>query len=228
MQHFGIIAKPLADLLKKDQCFVWTTEHQHAFDLLKQALCSAHVLALRDFSLPFHIETDASGTGVGAVLQQNGHPIAFLSKALNPRNQGLSVHEKEYLAILMAVDHWRHYLLQAEFVIHTYHHSLVHLNEQRLHTAWQQKVFSRLLGLQYKVVYHKGSDNVAADALSRRSHSDVLAAVSTIQHHWLSDVVVGYESDPDAIDLLSQLAAQPDARPPYTLVQGVIRYKGRM
>jgi hypothetical protein len=67
---------------------------------------------------------------MGTVLHQKGHPIAFLSKALSPRNQGLSVYEKEYLAILMAVDHWRHYLLQAEFVIHTDHHSLVHLDEQ--------------------------------------------------------------------------------------------------
>ena len=60
------------------------------------------------------------------------HHITFLSKALRPQNQGLSVYEKEYLAILVAVDHWHHYLLQAEFIIHTdHHHSSVHLNEQR-------------------------------------------------------------------------------------------------
>ena len=137
VQHFGIIAKPLTDLLKKDQLFVWTADNQQAFELLKHTLCLAPVLALPDFSQPFHIETDASGTGVGAVLQQDSHPIAFLSKALSSQNQGLSVYEKDYLAILMAVDHWRHYLLQAEFFIHTDHHSLVHLNEQRLHIAWQ-------------------------------------------------------------------------------------------
>lgn len=75
---------------------------------------------------------------MGAVLQQNGHPLAFISKALSLWNQGLMVYEKEYLAILMAIDHWRHYLLQVEFYyIHTDHRSLVHLNEQRLHTAWQ-------------------------------------------------------------------------------------------
>jgi len=79
----------------------------------------------------------------------------------------LSVYEKEYLAILMAVEQWRHYLLQGEFFIHTDHRSLVHLNEQRLHTAWQQKVFSKLLGLQYKILYKKGSENGVADALSR-------------------------------------------------------------
>ena len=69
------------------------------------------MLALPDLSIPFEIETDASGVGVGAVLQQQIHPLAYISKALGPRNQGLSVYKKEYLAILMAVDAWRHYLL---------------------------------------------------------------------------------------------------------------------
>ena len=159
VRHFNIIAKPLADLLKKDQLFIWTSTHESTFSMLKQALCTAPVFALLDFSLPFHIETDASGTGIREVLQQNGHPIAFISKALSPRNQGLSVYEKEYLSILMVVEQWRHYLLQGEFFIHTDHRNLVHLNEQRLHTAWQQKVFSKLLGLQYKILYKKGSEN---------------------------------------------------------------------
>jgi hypothetical protein len=123
-------------LLKKDQVFVWTLAHDEAFSLLKVALCSAPVLDLPDFNRPFHIETDASGSGIGAILQQDGHPIAFISKPLSKRNQGLTVYKKEYLAILLAVDHWRHYLLQEEFYIHTDHQSLTHINEQRLHTAW--------------------------------------------------------------------------------------------
>lgn len=85
VKHFGIIAKPLTELLKKDQLFVWTSVHDTAFQLLKQALSSVPVLALPDFSLSFHIETDASGTGVGAVLHQQGHPIAFISKPLSLR-----------------------------------------------------------------------------------------------------------------------------------------------
>lgn len=72
----------------------------------------------------------------GQVWALCGHPIAFISKALSPRNQGLSIYEKEYLAILVTVEQWRHYLLQAEFYIYTDHRSLIHLNEQRLHTAW--------------------------------------------------------------------------------------------
>lgn len=97
IRHFGIMVKPLTEQLKKDQMFVWTPAHQQAFSLLKQALCSALVVALPDFSLPINIKTDASGSGVGAVVQQNDHPLAFISKALSPRNQRLTVYEKEYL-----------------------------------------------------------------------------------------------------------------------------------
>lgn len=75
VRRFGIIARPLTDLLKKDTMFIWTSVHNSAFQTLKMALSSAPVLALPDFSIPFHVETDGSGSGVGAVLQQNGHPF---------------------------------------------------------------------------------------------------------------------------------------------------------
>lgn len=69
VRNFGIIAHPLNDLLKKDSIFIWTSIHASAFQALKTSLSSAPVLALPDFSLPFHVKTDASRTGVGAVLQ---------------------------------------------------------------------------------------------------------------------------------------------------------------
>jgi hypothetical protein len=78
----------------------------------------------------------------------------------------MSTYEKEYLAILIAVEQWRPYLLHNEFVIFTDQKSLIHLNDQWLHTPWQQKVFTKLLGLQYKVVYKQGTQNRVADALS--------------------------------------------------------------
>lgn len=147
VRHFGIIARPLHYLLRKDVPFQWTNAHDQAFQSLKHALTTTPCLALPDFTKPFHVETDASAVGVGAVLLQNGHPLAYISKALGPRNQCLSTYEKEYLAILIVVDKWRHYLLQGEFFIHTDQKSLIHLNKQRLHTQWQQKVFTKLLVL---------------------------------------------------------------------------------
>uniref|UniRef100_A0A453NC74 Reverse transcriptase RNase H-like domain-containing protein n=1 Tax=Aegilops tauschii subsp. strangulata TaxID=200361 RepID=A0A453NC74_AEGTS len=90
-----------------------------------------------------------------------------MSKALAPRYQGLSTYEKEYLAVIVAVDQWRPYLQHGEFTIPTDQKSLIHLEEQRLSTPWQQKAFTKLLGLQYSIRYKKGIDNNAADPLSR-------------------------------------------------------------
>ncbi|WVZ82556.1 hypothetical protein U9M48_029810 [Paspalum notatum var. saurae] len=84
VRHFAILARPLSDLLKKHALFIWTPDHQAAFDALKMALSSAPVLAMPDFSRPFCIETDACNSGVGAVLLQQGHPLAYISKPLEP------------------------------------------------------------------------------------------------------------------------------------------------
>ena len=86
VRHFGIVARPLTNLLRKGVQYTWTSVHEEAFQTLKAGLVSAPVLALPNFELPFVIETDACEKGIGAVLQQAGHPIAFLSKSLVPKN----------------------------------------------------------------------------------------------------------------------------------------------
>ena len=115
------------------------------------------VLALLDFQEGFVIETDASDIGIGAVLMQKDRPIAYLSKALGPKNQVLSTYEKESLAILMAIEHWRSYLQQGEFIIKTDQKSLTHLDDQRLTTPWQHKALTKLMGLQYKLTRKVGA-----------------------------------------------------------------------
>jgi hypothetical protein len=110
-------------------------------------LVEAPLLALPDFSKQFQLKTDASELGVGAVVVQYGHPLAFISKALGPRTKGLSTYEKEFLTILIAIDQWRHYLQLAKFIILTDQKSLTRLADQTLHTFWQQKVFIKLLDL---------------------------------------------------------------------------------
>jgi hypothetical protein len=118
---------------------------------------------------------------------QTGYPLAFISRALGHRTKGLSTFEKEYLAILIIIDQWKPYLQLAEFVIFTNQRSLTHLSDQRLHTYWQQKMFTKLIGLQYKIVYKRGSDNRAVDALSR--HPAPSAQLLAI---WLHKIQKGY------------------------------------
>lgn len=178
VKHYGIIAKPLTLLLRKKQ-FEWSEAAQHAFEALKLAMTTTPVLALPDFTTPFIVETDASDVGIGAALMQKEQHVAFLSKALGPLHQKLSIYEKEFLALIMAVEKWRPYLQRQEFTIRTDHKSLSYLNEQNLHSEMQRKAMTRLMGLQLKVVYRKGKENLAADALSRLRHMMAVQAVST-------------------------------------------------
>jgi hypothetical protein len=230
VQNFGIFSKPLTNLLRKGQPFIWNTVTDAAFQTLKQALISAPVLAMSDFSLPFVVETDASDKGIGAVLMQNDHPIAFLSKALGPRHLGLSTYEKESLAIMLAVDHWRSYLQHAEFFIRTDHRSLSFFDEQRLTTPWQHKALTKLLGLQYRIIYKKGVDNNAADALSRCPipESVALSALSVCVPEWTQEVIEGYHQDPDSASKVQTLCINNSAIPDFTIKNGLLYFKGRM
>lgn len=225
VKNFGSIAKPLTELLKKGHLFVWTASTESAFQCLKQSLMTTPVLATPNFHQPFVVETDASDKGIGAVLQQNGHPIAFVSKALGPKTQGLSTYEKESLAILLAVDQWKAYLQPAEFVIQTDQRSLTYLSDQKLKTYWQQKAMTKLMGFQYKICYKKGSTNNAADALSRVTHATAsLSAISVAQPLWLQELQLSYSHEPSAQKLLQSLTlTNPDGH--FSLVSGLIKYK---
>jgi hypothetical protein len=226
VRHFGILSKPLTNMLRKGQIFIWTSVAEESF----QALISAPVLAMPNFALPFTVETDASDKGIGAVLLQNDHPIAFLSRALGPRHHGLSTYEKESLAIMLAVEHWRPYLQHAEFCIRTDHRSLFFLTDQRLSTPWQQKAVTKLLGLRYRIVYRKGTENGAVDALSRVSDPSLvmLSALSICIPEWMQEIINGYQQDPDACSKVQALCINNATVPQFTLKNGILYFQDRI
>ncbi|XP_070054676.1 uncharacterized mitochondrial protein AtMg00860-like [Nicotiana tomentosiformis] len=116
--NYGLISRPLTEFLKKDN-FNWSTSADQAFIALKTTLAIAPVLALPNYSAPFLVETDASGTGIGVVLMQEGHPLDFISKGLAPSHVALSVYEKELLALAFVVSKWSQYLMGQYFIIKT-------------------------------------------------------------------------------------------------------------
>lgn len=122
---------------------------------------------------------------------QHGRPITYFSKALDARNKQLSIYEKEFLALIMIVDKWRHYVQRTEFEIHTDHKPLSFLGQQVL---------------QFKVIYKQGKDNVVADALSRVGHVMVMAVVSEVQPMWIQEVLNSYAIDSEAQELLAKLS----------------------
>jgi hypothetical protein len=220
VRHYGIIAKPLTQLLKK-KSFEWSAVADKAFSALKTTMMCTPVLALPNFQEVFTIETDACADGVGAVLMQKGQPIAFLSKAFGEKHKHLSIYDKEFLALLMAVDKWKQYIQHQEFIIKTDHQSLTYLNEQDLHSEIQRKAMARLMGLQFKIIYNKGKDNVAADALSRITHVYSIQSVSQVQPVWIQEIINSYQTDQAAQHLLIKLAVHSPDEEGFTLDKGV-------
>ena len=102
VQGYGIIAHPLTNLLKKGQ-FVWNSEAEEAFEKLKKAMSSTPTLAMPNFHETFIVETDASGEGIGTILQQQARLIDYMSRALSTLKKAWSTYNKEMLAIVEAV-----------------------------------------------------------------------------------------------------------------------------
>jgi hypothetical protein len=115
IEHFSEIAVPLTNLTWKASAWNWTGRCQDAFELLKQKLFEAPLLRTPDERLPYKVVTDASDLGLGAVLLQEGHPVAFESRKLNLAELNYNVTEKEMLAVVHALHVWRYYLEGADF-----------------------------------------------------------------------------------------------------------------
>ena len=228
VKGYGSICRPLTQLLQKDS-FVWTEAATTAFNQLKLAMSHPLVLALPDFEKTFVIETDASGVGIGAVLMQEGHPIAFVSKALGPRQLALSTYERELLAIVYAVTKWKHYLWGKKFLIRTDHSSLRFMLTQKATHVAQQVWLTKLLGFDYDIEYRKGKENLAADALSRISHQELSAStLSSVSTTILADIRKTWETDHNLKKLILELHKDTGSHPNYSWVNNTLLRKGKV
>lgn len=168
---FSKVAKPLTELLKKETVFRWGHEQNKAFSILRDALCSEPLLQYPDFTKPFVVTTDASQIAIGGILSQGtigkDQPIAYTSRLLNDAEQNYSTIERELLAIVYAVNHFRPYLFGRKFQLVTDHKPLVWLNSVKDPTSRLVRWRLKLAEYEYEVIYKAGKTNVNADALSR-------------------------------------------------------------
>ena len=168
VKDFSTIASPLHALSKKNAPFVWGTSQDNAFNELKKRLTHAPLLALPNFDIPFEVQCDASGTGIGGVLMQAKRPVAYFSEKLSGAQLNYPIYDKELYALIRVLQVWEHYLRPREFIIHSDHESLKYLKSQnklnRRHARWSEYIES----FPYIIMYKKGKENVVADALSRR------------------------------------------------------------
>ncbi|KAH9726539.1 Endonuclease [Citrus sinensis] len=205
---FITIMAPITDCMKGGQ-FSWTEATTKAFKIIKEKFITAPVLALPDFSLTFEVHCDASKVDIGAVLSQQGKPIAYFSEKLNGAKAHYNTYDVEFYAVVQALKHWRHYLIHKDFVLYTDHAALKYLNSQdklsHRHATWT----TFLQQFTFVVKHTSGESNWVADALSRRTslltqmHNQVLG-FDTFRELYasdpyfapiLEDVVAGFRSD---------------------------------
>jgi transposase InsO family protein len=173
VKNFSKLALPLTELTHDKAPWVWAESQQKSFESLKAALCSAPVLILPDPTKPFVLNCDSCAYAIGATLQQdhgNGlQPVAYRSKKLSPAERNYDVREREFMAIMDACSHWRHYLHSDEpFVLKSDHSSLVHYMTMPNLTGRLARWVLKMQDFNCKLEYIPGPQNVVADALSRR------------------------------------------------------------
>ncbi|KAL5481633.1 hypothetical protein EMCRGX_G021832 [Ephydatia muelleri] len=205
--HFATIAKPLHILTRKGAEFEWTAQSEDAFQTLKTKLLCAPVLAYPDMTKLFVLETDASGSGVGAVLSQSQddgtfHPVAYASRSLTRPESNYGITELETLAVVWALTHFRGYLYGNSVTVYTDHAAVKAVletpNPSGKHARWWSKVYES--GVKsISIIYKSGKSNTNADALSRNPVGPATQQVEEVQ-------VAAIQTDGTVAELL---AAEP-------------------
>jgi hypothetical protein len=203
---FSKLVKPITSLLKNDTKFNWSSRRNEPFQQLKVLLTTASVLAQPDIENPFDVYCDASGSGLGCVLMQEGRVIAYASRQLRRHEEHYPTHDLELAVVVHALKIWRHYLLGNIYHIYTDHKSLKYIFTQSDLNMRQRRWLELIKDYELEIHYHPGKANVVADALSRKASCHCLTAKTSgttlcqemeklnlgmIQHGTLNQLKVG-------------------------------------
>jgi hypothetical protein len=193
--NFSKIAKLIVDLLKKEEKFVWNAERDESFRTLKKLLTTSPVLAQLDITKSFNLYCDASDTGLGCILTQEGHVIVYSSCQLRPYEEHYPTHDLELAAVVHALCTWRHYLLRNVAHIFTDHKSLKYFFTQADLNMRQRRWLELIKDYDLEIHYHPGKANVVADVLSRKAHCNYLSVVSISGEGssvWITHIMAQY------------------------------------
>lgn len=169
------VLHPITKLLRKNTPFKWEEEQQQTFNKIKKLLTEPPILQIFDPEMQTHIFTDASKKGIGAVLKQktdNGalKPVAYFSKALQDYQKNYSVPELECLAIVEALDNWKHYVSGRKVIIHSDHAGLRWLHKVKFNNSRLSRWSVALSRYDYEIIHEPGRQNFEADQLSRNPY----------------------------------------------------------
>ncbi|XP_066162169.1 uncharacterized protein, partial [Oryza sativa Japonica Group] len=154
IENFSKIARPMTQLLKKEEKFVWSPQCEKAFQTLKEKLVSSPVLILPDTRKDFMVYCDASRQGLGCVLMQDGHVVAYASRQLRPHEGNYPTHDLELAAVVHALKIWRHYLIGNRCEIYTDHKSLKYIFTQSDLNLRQRRWLELIKDYDVGIHYH--------------------------------------------------------------------------
>jgi hypothetical protein len=170
IEGFSKIAKPMTSLLEKGREFKWDEKCQESFDQLKKRLMSLPVLVMPDILKGFDIYCDACGQGLGCVLMQEGHVIAYASCQLWKHELNYPTHDLELAAVVHALKIWRHYIMGTKCQVYTNYKSLKYIFTQKDLNLRQRHWLELSKDYDLEIHYHPGKVNLVADALSQKEH----------------------------------------------------------
>jgi hypothetical protein len=130
IEGFSKISKPMTELLAKGKTFEWTPRHEASFQESRKRLTTALVLTMPDIEKPFSIYCDASGQGLGCVLMQDGHIVAYASRQLRKHEEKYPTHDLELAAVVHALKNLRHYIISKRCEVYSNHKSLKYIFTQ--------------------------------------------------------------------------------------------------
>ena len=209
VNNFSKIVKPLTALTQKEKKWQWGSEEQEAFQTLKNEITKDPVLVHPNRDKPYFLETDASGVAMGAILSQKGsdgylHPIAFLSKSFNKAQMNYDTHDKELLAIITSLLHWRLFLELTEepITVYTDHRNLEYWKTAREFKRRHSRWYGEIASFNFHIVYRAGKLSNKPDALSRRhDHLDLPKEHQTMI---AAERYIGFRAE-DGIDIISAI-----------------------
>ena len=193
ISSFSQIAEPLFALLRKGVKYIWTPKHQSAFDLLKNKLASAPVLALPCDDAQTILDVDASDTGLGAVLSNvnNGEerPVAYASRTYNPCEKSYCITRRELLAMIFGLKHFRQYCLGHHVIVRTDHAPLLAIKSNPNPSAQMCRWLDLIEEMDISILHRPGIRHGNADGCSRAQKACKQCTLSAASYQRLDSLL---------------------------------------
>lgn len=223
--HYSDLMQPLYRL-KKETRFNWSPQCEKAFQEIISTVQQETLLHYPNYSQEFLLDTDASQVAISGVLYQSSGPLAFYSRALNKAELNYSTTDREFLALVESIEHFRAYLLGRHFQAFTDHQALISMIKRTPLNTRHARYLMKLEEFDFDLVYRKGNENVKADCLSRMVQPNITAAALSVpdeSKQWVSDQA----EDSETKDILFRLQ-KGNRAPGFSIDEtGILCYYGK-